>query len=100
MVAKKTDRTICMVWWCSYPIKVKGLCGTHYHDYRNSKDYKDEVNLFELERSHNPPPMSYWPYVQKVRQLARSTGVPKSVRVPFQKALTKRYSSYLGRTDD
>ena len=100
MPVRKTDRTKCFVSWCSYDLKVRGLCGSHYADYKKSRRWKDEVNLFEIESSHNPPPMSYWTYVRKVRELAKSTGVPVEVRVPFQNALTKRYASYLGRTDD
>ncbi len=100
MPARRTARTKCFVSWCAYTATTKGLCGSHYAEYRISGDWKDEVNLFEIERFHNPTPMAYWTYVGKVKELAKSTGVPRAIRVPFQQALAKRYASYIGRSDD
>jgi hypothetical protein len=97
MPGKRTTRVKCFVWWCDKPLNTKGLCGSHYQEYKLSKEWKQQVEEFELEATHNPPTMSYWTYMKKLRALVRDTGVPEEIRVPFIKAMANRYADELGR---
>ena len=91
-----SQRKMCLVSKCPYNRVSKGLCTKHYNDQRVLGKYQTEAAVFEIEAYHQPPPLGYNPYKDRLQALARA--VPewnKKQRVSFVDAMLTKYRGEL-----